>query len=72
MFVFFVCFLWKILRKEFSSFTNVEVSSDTNIPICVSIMLSNSSDLQDLAFSLFIGILLGMATGCYSNKNRMD
>lgn len=63
MFAFLFLFLWKILRKGFVLFTNVEVSAETNIPIYVSIMLPNSSHLQDLAFGLLIGNLCGMAIG---------
>lgn len=58
MFVFLL-FLWKILRKGFSLFTNVEVSSETNIPICASIMPPDSWRL--LVFPLLIGSL-GVAT----------
>lgn len=63
MFAFLLLFLWKILRKGFALFTNVAVSSETNIPVCVSIMLPNSSHLQDLAFCLRISNLRGMAIG---------
>lgn len=37
MFVFFL-FLWKILRKAFVLFINVEVSLEIDIFVCVSVM----------------------------------
>lgn len=42
----FCLFLWKTLSKGFVLLTNAEVSPETSISVCMSILPPNPSDLE--------------------------